>query len=125
MILSLVKMVIKYTICVILMIKLEFTICVTKMKRGQSKAQQQYIQEEPCQRQEMQYSAGQSHPPGRGKWTALNPGSPDQRGQERTTPADIYLQQQNISHCYKTFTNWNTICEAALKQYAVWKELCK
>ncbi len=50
-------MAIKYTICVILMIKLVvfFTeFCVKKIKRGQSKAQQQYIQgffkKKPCQR---------------------------------------------------------------------------
>ncbi len=51
-------MAIKYTICVILMIKLEFVfldrILCRKMKRGQRKEHQQYIQgifkKKPCQR---------------------------------------------------------------------------
>ncbi len=46
---------IKYTICVILMIKLEFVyldiILCKKMKRGQSKAQQQgFFKKKACQR---------------------------------------------------------------------------
>ncbi len=51
-------MAIKYTICVILIIKLEefyLDRMCQKVKRGQSKAQQQYIQgffrKKPCQRQ--------------------------------------------------------------------------
>ncbi len=64
----------KYTICVILMIKLVFLQnCV--IKKGQSKAQQQYIQgffkKKPYQRQvdEVQWGAVQvrANPPGRGK----------------------------------------------------------
>ncbi len=71
-------MAVKYTICAILMIKVfcffsEF--CVKKIKKGQSKAQQQYIQgffkKKPCQRKvnEVQWGAVQvrAKPPGRGK----------------------------------------------------------
>ncbi len=66
-------MAVKYTICVILMIKLFFfdiILCKKKPKRGQSKAQQQYTQgffkKKPCQRQvdEVQFRSEPIHQAG-------------------------------------------------------------
>ncbi len=99
-------MAIKYIICVILMIKLEFF----SQNKGTSKAQQQYIQgffkKKPCQRQEdaVQCIAGQSQSTRQvqvGQQIIPEPGSTGQSWPVRTTPAAIYLQQQNI---YKKFT---------------------
>ncbi len=100
-------MAIKYTICVILMIELEFLdiILCKKMKRGQSKAQQQgFFKKKACQRQvdAVQCRSEQSTRQGQVcQQTIPEPGSTGQSRSERTTPADIYLQQQNI---YKKFT---------------------
>ncbi len=68
-------MAIKYTIFVILMIKVVFfldrILGKKKVKRGQSKAQQQYIQgffkKKPCQRQVDAVVHVRANSPGRGK----------------------------------------------------------
>ncbi len=115
---------------VILMIKLEFffldRILCKKMKRGQSKAQQQYIQgffkKKPCQRQvdAVQCSAGQSQSTRQGQVgqqiSSREPGSTGQRGPVRTTPAAIYLQQQNRSNFYKKFTRHSTLSVWTMKE---------
>ncbi len=77
------------------------------MKRGHSKAQQQYVQgffkKKPCQRQvdAVQCSAGQSQSTWQGQLgqqiSIPEPGSTGQSRPVRTTPATIYLQQQNMS----------------------------
>ncbi len=91
------------------------------MKRGQSKAQQQYIQgffkKKPCQRQvdAVQCSAGQSQSTRQGQAgqqiSSPEPGSTGQSRPVRTTLAAIDLQQQNMSNFYKKFTrHTHTIC---------------
>ncbi len=110
------------------MIKLEGVfldriLCKKKMKRGQSKAQQQYIQgffkKKPCQRQvdAVQCSAGQSQSTKQGQVgqqiSSPEPGSTGQSRPVKTTPAAIYLQQQNMSNFYKKFTrhtHTHTVC---------------
>ncbi len=49
------------------------------MKRGQSKAQQQYIQEETMSKTGDTVQV-RANPPGRGKWTALNPAAQAREG---------------------------------------------
>ncbi len=99
------------------------------MKRGQSKAQQQYIQgffkKKPCQRQvdAVQCSAGQNQSTKQGQ-VGQQISSPDlaaqvRAGQWRLQPAAIYLQQQNMSNFYKKFTRHShTHC-----LFGQWKKL--
>ncbi len=77
----------KYTICVILLIKLFLFFW-----QG-TKAQQQYIQ-----------SQSQSTHQGQVGQQFSRPGSSGHSHPLRTPPAAIYLQQQNMSNFYKKFT---------------------
>ncbi len=104
-------MAIKYTICVILMIKLvgiflltEF--CVKNEKGTTAAIHSRFLQEETMTKTG-RYSAVQvrANPPGRAKLASK---LADQRGPARTTPAAIYLQQRvkvrTWIFFYKNFT---------------------
>ncbi len=63
-------------------------LCKIKMKTGQSKVQQLLFKKKPCQRQEMQYSAGQSQSTRQGQvGQQMNSPEPDSTGQSRSERA--------------------------------------
>ncbi len=67
----------------------------------------------------MQYSAGQSQSTRQGQvcqQTSPEPGSTGQSWSERTTPADIYLQQQNIYKKFTRHTHTHTLSVWTMKE---------